>query len=98
VSRDSETRRTARGPVARFIGDYCERHCYAPNAALHAVGIPLTLAAVYLALRGWWLEAGGALAGGYLLQALGHRLQGSEVGELALLRRLVGRKRPKGGG
>lgn len=50
--------------------------------------------ALHLAWRGRWLWAAAALIGGYVLQAVGHRLQGSEVGELTLIRRLVGFKRP----
>lgn len=77
-----------RSAVARFLDDYRERHRHAANAALHVVGIPMTLSAVYLAWRGSWLIALGAFLGGYALQFLGHRLQGSEAGELALWRKL----------
>jgi hypothetical protein len=90
------TEPNSRGPVVRFIEDYRARHSYWPNALLHVIGIPLTIGALYLAWRQQWLAAAGALVGGYLLQSLGHRLQGSEVGEMALIRRLVGKRRSAG--
>jgi hypothetical protein len=65
-----------------------------PNAILHAIGIPLTLGAIYLAWRGRWIVAAAALVSGYALQTLGHALQGSEVGELMFIGRLLGKRRP----
>ena len=79
--------------LACLVADYRKRHHYWPNAVLHALGIPLTLAAIYLAWRGRWFLAATALMGGYALQWVGHRLQGSEVGELALIRRIGGKRR-----
>ena len=38
----------------------------------------------------WWRPT-GLLVGGYLFQYLGHVIEGSPMGELMLIRRLLGR-------
>ena len=63
------------------------------------MGIPLTLAAVVLAgvqlwqwrLDLWWRPA-GLLAAGYLLQYVGHRVEGNDMGEVILVKKWL--KRP----
>jgi hypothetical protein len=64
---------------------------------LHAVGIPLTLCAVGLAviqLIDWrwdlWWRPSVMLAAGYLLQWVGHRIEGNDMGELILIKRWRG--------
>jgi len=59
----------------------------------------LTVAAVLLAayqLWQWrwdlWWRPAGLVAVGYLMQFIGHRMEGSPMGELLLLRRLVSRQ------
>lgn len=62
------------------------------------VGIPLTIAAVALALIQvsraewvlWWRPAGLFFLG-YLLQWIGHRLEGNTMGEFILIRKLLGK-------
>lgn len=74
-----------------FIRDYVERHAHPLNAALHLLGVP---AAVYglVRLLGGAVWSGLAwIALGYLLQWLGHRAQGNEVGEWMLIKSLAGR-------
>ncbi len=75
------------------------RHQHGVNLWLHALGIPLTLAAVVLALHqlsegqwGLWWRPVALLVGGYLLQWWGHRIEGNTMGELILIRKW--RKRP----
>lgn len=66
--------------------------------ALHLIGIPLTLAAVALAIVQlsqwrwdlWWRPAGLLLAG-YLLQWIGHQVEGNDMGELILFKKWLGR-------
>ncbi len=62
------------------------------------VGIPLTILAVILAgiqlyesqWRLWWRPA--ALFGlGYALQWVGHRLEGNDMGEVILVKKILGR-------
>ena len=65
---------------------------------MHLVGIPLTIAAVGLAayqlyLWRWdlWWRPVVLLVVGYVLQFAGHRHEGYDMGELILIKRLLGR-------
>ncbi len=68
------------------------------SRGLHYVGIPLAVAAVGLALVQlaqwrwdlWWRPA-VLLVGGYVLQYIGHRLEGNDMGEVVLAKKLLGR-------
>jgi hypothetical protein len=67
------------------------------------LGIPLAVAAGLLALVqlilagrdpamwGLWWRPVGLLVVGYLLQFIGHRLEGNDVGEIILIKKLLGR-------
>jgi len=68
------------------------------SRVLHYIGIPLTIAAVVLALvqlAAWrwdlWWRPVLLLAFGYLLQFIGHRVEGNDVGEVILIKKLLGR-------
>lgn len=83
---------------APVVEDWLARHRHAASFLLHLVGIPMTLvgvllAPVYLALLSWpiLLFALALFVGGYLVQFLGHALEGSEPGEIAALRRALAR-------
>ena len=85
----------ARRPVLRFLfGRYLgwrARHRLPFNFAMHLVGIPLALAGVVLLLAvSPWYWGALALFVGYLLQGIGHRAEGNDVGELIPLKRLLG--------
>jgi hypothetical protein len=72
---------------------YLSRHRNPWNRALHAAGIPLApVGSTYLLLRGRPRAAARYLVLGYALQWLGHRIEGTEVGEWILLRRLSQRR------
>lgn len=82
----------------RWLVDWRDRHQTRLSLALHTVGIPLTLAAV--ALAGWqlwmwrwdlWYRPVLLLALGYLLQYVGHRWEGNDMGEVILVKKLLGR-------
>lgn len=86
------------GRIAAWIEDWRRRHRSRLSLALHAVGIPLTIAAVLLAgwqLAQWrwdlWWRPVLLLAAGYLLQWLGHVHEGNDMGELILIKRWLGR-------
>jgi hypothetical protein len=81
-----------------FLDRWLGRHTHPGSRVLHAIGIPLTIAAATLAayqLWQWrwdlWWRPAGLLAVGYLMQFIGHRMEGSPMGELLILRRLVSR-------
>lgn len=75
------------------------RHQHPVSRWLHAVGIPLLVGG--LVLGGWQLVGGrwdlwwrpvGLIAISYVLQWIGHRVEGNEMGEVILLKRLLGRE------
>jgi hypothetical protein len=81
-----------------WLTNWLERHQHPASRVLHAIGIPLTIAAVVLAivqLADWrwdlWWRPAGLLFLGYLLQWLGHRIEGNDMGELIVAKRLRGR-------
>ncbi len=58
---------------------------------LHIIGVPLTfvVSVVLLILGlGWW--ALGAFVGGYVLQFIGHAIEGNDAGEVVLIKRILG--------
>jgi len=65
---------------------------------LHLIGIPMTIAAAVLAIvqlaRGewplWWRPA-ALLVVGYVLQWIGHRIEGNDMGEVILIKRRLGK-------
>ncbi|MGE0479964.1 MAG: Mpo1-like protein [Phycisphaerae bacterium] len=81
-----------------WLQNWLERHQHPVSFWLHVVGIPLTIAAValaayQLALWRWdlWWRPALLLAVGYALQWLGHRLEGNDMGEIILVKKLLGR-------
>lgn len=73
--------------------NWASRHRRPVNIALHAVGIPVKLAAVPAAILRWWLAALLLLAAGLGLQLLGHFVEGNRSGEELLFRRLFRQRR-----
>ncbi len=81
-----------------WLQNWLLRHQHPASRGLHAVGIPLTIAAVVVAAvqldQGrwdlWWRPV-VLLALGYLLQYVGHRLEGNDMGEVILVKKLLGR-------
>jgi hypothetical protein len=85
-----------RRPV--WLANWLERHQSRLSFWLHMVGIPLAILAVVLAgvqLYYWrwdlWWRPVVLLAVGYTLQYAGHRYEGNDMGEVILLKRLLGR-------
>ncbi len=74
------------------------RHQHPLSLWLHCVGIPLTVAAAALAVAQlidwrwdlWWRPA-ALFAAGYLLQWVGHCIEGNTMGELILIFKWLGR-------
>jgi hypothetical protein len=77
--------------IEKFVKNYIERHQHPVNQVLHLIGVPLTfvVSAVFLCQgRGWW--ALGAFVGGYVLQFMGHAIEGNDAGETILVKRAMG--------
>jgi hypothetical protein len=83
-----------RRPIRRFLwgvlDNWRQRHRHPFNFAIHLVGIPLALAGVVLWFYQPWYWGTAAFVGGYLLQFVGHRVEGNDVGEWAGIKRLLG--------
>lgn len=85
-----------RRPVLRFLRkrlrSWLDRHQHPFNLGIHLVGIPLAVAGlVLLFVPGvpWYWGVGGLVVG-YLIQYIGHAVEGNDVGEWALIKRLLG--------
>ena len=77
---------------------YWQRHCHPVSRWLHFIGVPLTLVAAGLfiacAVTGswisWWRPA-VFLVVCYLLQWVGHWIEGNDMGEIILIKKCIGR-------
>jgi uncharacterized membrane protein YGL010W len=75
--------------VFKFLKDYGARHSNPLNAFLHLFGVPLAFWGIFkLFDRRSSQKSLGCLCLvlGYLLQYLGHKKQGNEVGEVTLIK------------
>lgn len=84
--------------MPEWLSRWLARHRHPVSLTLHILGIPLTVAAAALAvvqLAGWrwdlWYRPAGLLVAGYLLQWLGHVIEGNDMGEIILVKRWLGR-------
>lgn len=84
--------------MTRLLVNWLERHQHPGSLILHAIGIPLVLWALVLAvlqLAAWqwglWYRPAILLAVGYLTQWIGHRIEGNDMGELVMIRKWLGR-------
>jgi hypothetical protein len=85
-------------PPDRLVQHWIARHRGPVSFALHMVGIPPTILGVlmipiYLPLASLplFLFALALFLGGFLIQFLGHALEGSDPGEVILIKRRLGR-------
>jgi hypothetical protein len=83
-------RRPLRAWLARRWQGWRLRHQLPFNFYLHLVGIPLALSSIPLLLWLPWWWCLGQFVLGYLLQWVGHRAEGNDVGEWAAIKRLLG--------
>lgn len=74
--------------IKDFVIDYCQRHAHPVNAILHIFGVPMAFYGLYVLILGKFALGAALLFGGYLLQYLGHRAQGNEVGEVILIKNI----------
>lgn len=78
--------------LARFMTNYVARHQNRANQVLHVAGVPLTFvfSIVLLILQRPELAA-AAFVGGYILQFIGHAIEGNDAGELILIKKALGK-------
>jgi hypothetical protein len=80
-----------RRPLRRILRNWRLRHQHPFNFGIHLLGIPMAVAGVGLFfVSGGWPWGLGGLTMGYLLQYIGHRVEGNDVGEWAAIKRLLG--------
>ena len=87
-----------RFPIARklltFSGrarrNWLDRHQTPANYWIHMLGIPLAYGGLVLLFFLPWYWGVGAFVLGYLLQWVGHRAEGNDVGEWAAVKRALG--------
>ncbi len=85
--------------LAKVYYNWRSRHRHPVTFTLHLVGIPACfLAAPALLIARQFLVAAACFVGGYLLQFVGHLMEGNRPGEVVLMGRLLGRFRREGGG
>lgn len=77
--------------IAKFLKNYLERHQHPANQVLHVIGVPMTFVVSVICLflhQRWW--ALGAFVGGYVLQFVGHAIEGNDAGEMILVKKALG--------
>lgn len=66
------------------------RHQHPFNFGVHLLGIPVALTGLVLFFFVPWYWALGTVAVGYLLQWVGHRVEGNDVGEFIPVKKALG--------
>lgn len=81
--------------MRRFLKNYRERHLHPGNMAFHLIGLPVTfvLPIHFLVWHKHYpaIWALYAFVIGYVLQFIGHAIEGNDAGELILVKRWFGR-------
>ncbi len=81
-----------------WLANWFERHQHPASLALHAVGVPVLVFA--LVLGGWqlvqwrwdlWWRPVGLIVISYLLQWVGHVIEGNDMGEVVLIKKMLGK-------
>lgn len=83
--------------MPQWLQRWLDRHQHPVSRVLHLLGIPMTIAALILAgvqLADWrwdlWWRPARLLVLGYLLQWIGHLIEGNDMGELIVFKRWLG--------
>jgi hypothetical protein len=76
--------------AGRARRNWLVRHQNPFNYRIHLVGIPLAFAGIPLLFLAEWYWGVGAVVAGYLLQWVGHRVEGNDVGEFIPVKRMLG--------
>ena len=74
----------------KFFREWPSRHQHPANLWLHLAGIPMTIVGVYCWARGHGGAGAAWFFGGYILQWVGHRIEGNDVGEFIPVKRALG--------
>lgn len=84
--------------MPRWVERWLARHTHPGSLVLHAIAVPMlplagALAAVQLRDGTWhlWWRPVTLVLVSYILQWIGHRLEGNDMGEVILVKKLLGR-------
>jgi hypothetical protein len=90
--QDSLAQRPLLRFVRRALHNWLERHRHPFSFWIHMIGIPMTVVGVALVILypSEWYWGVGAFGLGYLLQFIGHVVEGNDMGEWAGIKRLFG--------
>ncbi|MFQ5461771.1 MAG: Mpo1-like protein [Phycisphaerae bacterium] len=84
--------------MVHWLTQWRRRHQHPVSLTLHLVAIPMiplagALAAVQLADGAWslWWRPAGLLLISYVLQWIGHRIEGNDMGEIILIKKMLGK-------
>ena len=86
-------RKPLRRALRKFLDNWLERHRHPFNFGIHLIGIPLALAGIVLLFAfplNEWHWGVSAFIAGYVLQWIGHLVEGNDVGEWAAIKRMLG--------
>ena len=72
--------------MSDFIKKWCARHTDKKNAILHAIGIPMTIIGTGVLCYRRFVTGILLIFLGYVMQVVGHLFEGSEVGEIMLIK------------
>ena len=82
-------------PLKKSLDSWMSRHQNRTSFWLHMAGIPACFIAAPLCLvLEQWLWAAGLFVGGYIVQFVGHGIEGNQSGEEMLVRRLLKKTDP----
>lgn len=77
--------------MKRIIKNWLERHQDPTSFWLHMVGIPMTIVGLGFLPFGMYWTAAGLFVLGYVLQFIGHAIEGNDAGELIVFKKLLGK-------
>jgi hypothetical protein len=86
----SAENRPPSGFLRRRLEGWRLRHQLPFNFWIHLIGIPLSWLVAPVLLFFWWPWALAVFVLGYVLQWIGHRAEGNDLGEWAAIKRLLG--------
>jgi hypothetical protein len=82
--------------MPQWWNHYLSRHQHPASRILHLIGVPMTIAAAVLAMlaiegstQNVWVALILVLVG-FLLQWIGHLIEGNDMGELILIKKWMG--------
>jgi hypothetical protein len=80
--------------LTRSVKNYIERHQNRANQLFHLVGVPVTFVAPWILLsktENDWRWFWACFVFGYILQFIGHAIEGNDAGEVCLIKKLLGK-------